>query len=183
LQLVARFGDGDICTAVQIKKMRIRVSTNAPQKLPKRSSRFGVGKEIGGAVYLHCKYERRLGNALVEVKVKLPKDFEYQVVKLNYRTKAVSFIQCDDFDTAPEPTVGNSLSIDATGLMRYRRRSRDPEIYHHKWLFVTDDYEGFDVEASRQRSLTWMRLDGVDRRRIGRASYWRDNVLPRLVSF
>ena len=30
--------------------------------LPNRSRRFGIGKEIGGAVYLHRDYERLLGD-------------------------------------------------------------------------------------------------------------------------
>jgi len=29
--------------------------------LPKRSSRYGIGKEIGGAVYLHRDYEHLAG--------------------------------------------------------------------------------------------------------------------------
>ena len=29
--------------------------------LPKRSKRYGVGKEIGGAVYVHRRYEHVLG--------------------------------------------------------------------------------------------------------------------------
>jgi len=55
-------------------------------KLPKRSSKFGVGKEIGGAVYLHRKYEGKLGNLLNAAKSTLPDDFDYQIVKYNYQT-------------------------------------------------------------------------------------------------
>ena len=32
----------------------------------------------------------------------------------------------------------------------------DPYIYHHKWLFVADDYDGFDVEESKARSGAWL---------------------------
>ena len=110
----------------------------------------------------------------------LPENVSYHVVKLNQRTGAVSFIQCADFDTAPEPTVGDMVTIDAEGNSRHRSQSRDPEIYHHKWLFVADDYTGFNVQQSKQRSLAWSALEGVDRRRIGRKSYWDESVLPRL---
>ena len=85
-----------------------------------------------------------------------------------------------DFDVAPEPTVGDVVIVDAQGNVRIRWQPRDPEIYHHKWLVVADDYQGFDVEPGRQRSLAWMRLDGIDRKRIGRRSYWQQHVLPRL---
>ena len=115
------------------------------QALPKRSPRFGVGKEIGGAVYMHRDYEERLGTVLAAAKGKLDGGFVYQVVKYNYRSGAISFVACLDFDTAPEPTVGHRpwRRMAACG----GGGSRDPEIYHHKWLFVADDYPGFDIEA------------------------------------
>ena len=50
------------------------------------------------------------------------------------------------------------------------------------WRFVADDYAGFDVAASKQRSLTWMALEGIDKTRIGRKSYWVKQVIPRLSS-
>jgi len=50
------------------------------------------------------------------------------------------------------------------------------------WRFVADDYAGFDVAASKQRSLTWMALEGIDKTRIGRKSYWVKLVIPRLSS-
>jgi hypothetical protein len=150
--------------------------------LPQRSKRFGVGKEIGGAVYVHRDYEDRLGDAVREAKKHLPESASYHVVKLNQRTGAVSFIQCVDFDTAPEPTVGDIVTIDVEGNSRHRSQPRDPEIYHHKWLFVADDYAGFNVPQSKQRSLAWSALEGVDRKRIGRKSYWEQIVVPRLMA-
>lgn len=150
--------------------------------LPKRSKRFGVGKEIGGAVYVHRDYEGRLGDAVTKAKKHLPESVCYHVVKLNLRTEAVSFIQCVDFDTAAEPTVGDLVTIDVEGNSRHRSQPRDPEIYHHKWLFVADDFAGFDVEQSKLRSLAWSALERVDRKRIGRQSYWNEIVVPRLSS-
>jgi hypothetical protein len=52
---------------------------------------------------------------------------------------------------------------------------------HHKRLFVADDYDGFDVEASKQRSRKWLALDGIDFRRIGKKSFWEQSVVPRLL--
>ena len=45
----------------------------------------------------------------------------------------------------------------------------DPFIYYHKWLFVADDYPGYDVAKSAARS------------RIGNKSYWEHFVVPRLT--
>ena len=113
---------------------------------------------------------------LVSAKTKLPDDFDYQIVKYNCRTGAVSFVQCIEFDTTFEPSVGTIVTVDATGNVRRRQQPQDPEIYHHKWLFVGDDYDGFDVEESKRRSLAWMSLEDVDRKRIGRKSYWNKYV-------
>lgn len=149
--------------------------------LPRRSSRFGVGKEIGGAVYVHRRYEAQLGAAVEEARRRLPADFSYTLVKFNPRSGAVSFIVCDDFDAACEPAVGEILTVDRGGNLRRRPPPPDPEIYHHKWLFVADDYDGFDVAESKRRSRLWTSLSDVDRRRIGRRSYWQQHVVPRLT--
>lgn len=149
-------------------------------RLPKRSRQYGVGKEIGGAVYLHRSYETKLGSVIEEAKSHLPAEFIYTVVKYRSDTATVSFIHSPDFDTIPEPMVGDIWIVFADGRSQLRRQAADPFIYHHKWLFVADDYDGFDVEESKQRSLTWMALPGADRTRIGRKSYWEREVLPHL---
>jgi len=155
-------------------------SENKIPKLPKRSKRFGVGKEIGGAVYVHREYASSLGEIVATAAEKLPSDFEYHIVKLNLQSKAVSFVSCEDFDTADEPTVGIIVTVSVDGQVRSRRQSADPEIYHHKWLFVADDYGGFDVAESRQHSLNWLSLNDIDSRRIGRRQFWEQNVVPRI---
>jgi hypothetical protein len=104
------------------------------------------------------------------------------VVKLDTRTGSVSFIACPDFDTAEEPTVGAVMTVRHDGTTRSRSQLADPHIYHHKWLFVDDDYAGFDVEASKVRSAVWLALDNVDKSRIGTKSYWEKRVVPRLDS-
>jgi len=149
-------------------------------KLPKRSKRFGVGKEIGGAVYVHRDYIARLPSE-VEVALKhIPDDFDFVVVKLTSKTNSVSFIASPDFDTSDEPIVGDSISVSPDGTPTRRRQLKDPWIYHHKWLFVTDDYTGFNIEQSKARSLHWMSLPDIDFRRIGRKSYWISSVETRL---
>ena len=149
-------------------------------KLPRRSKRFGIGKEIGGAIYLHRDYESKLGDPLHTAKKYLPANYEYCIVKLNLKTNAVSFICCDGFDQDDEPEIGNSVHISLDGKTRIRSKAKDPEIYHHKWMFVADDYQGFDVESGRQRSMSWINLEDINKRKIGKLSYWVENVLPQL---
>ena len=148
--------------------------------LPRRSRRFGTGKEIGGAIYLHRDYERLLGTPVAQAKARIPSTFAYTIVKVNFRTGTVTFIASSDFDTSPEPISGDHWIVPARSEARFQTALPDPFIYHHKWLMVPDDYKGFDVEASKARSRLWLALPGVDKSRIGRKSYWEQAVLPRL---
>ena len=52
------------------------------------------------------------------------------------------------------------------------KQKSSPQIYHHKWLFVTDDYPGFDVEESKNRSRKWVSLPNIDYSRIGYKKFW-----------
>ena len=150
------------------------------QELPLRSKRFGIGKEIGYAVYLHRDYDDRLGEPVEWAKRHLPEHYEYTVVKLNQRNDAVSFIDCPNFDSEHEPVIRGIVVVNADGSVQRRTMPSDPYIYHHKWLFVMDDYQGFDVERSKDRSRCWTSLQDVDRSRIGKKSYWESNVVPRI---
>jgi hypothetical protein len=149
--------------------------------LPKRSRRFGIGKEIGGAVYVHRNYESVLGAVVTSARDQVLSDFCYTVVKYSYRTGTVTFIASPDFDTSPEPIAGEHWVVPFVGPARFRPRLADPYIYHHKWLMVSESYQGFDVGASKERSLQWLTLPNVDKARIGRLSYWHKHVQPRLV--
>ena len=150
--------------------------------LPQRSKTYGVGKQIGGAVYVHRRYEAVFGSVIEQASRHLPPDFDYAVVKYNLANRAVSFVQVADFDAAPEPTVGTVIVVKTDGSCRTIHPPDDPYIYHHKWLFVRDDYDGFCVDESRQRSAAWLGLPDVDKRRIGKRSYWMRYVVPRLRS-
>ena len=110
-----------------------------PHHLPKRSARFIVGKEIGGAVYLHRQYESLLPGAVQKAKAALPSTFTYTIVKYAMIVETVSLIHSVDSDTADEPTVGDHYTIKPDGATSFRRQAADPWIYHHKWLFVADD--------------------------------------------
>ena len=132
-------------------------------------------------MYVHRSAEDVLPTAALALgKELLPHDHNYHVVKYNLRTRNLSFVACPTFDTEPEPAVGDSFLVKPDGTVKRRNAAVDPELYHHKWLFVRDDYQGFDVQASKERSRQWMELDQVDRARIGRLSYWKERVLPRL---
>ena len=150
--------------------------------LPKRSARFKVGKEIGGAVYVHKQYETLLPEAVQKAKSFLPPEFSYTVFKFKLSNETVSFIQSTDFDSADEPIVGDLYTVKVDGSASFRCQLSDPWIYHHKWLFVADDYKGFDAEASKTRSGQWLALDDIDFSRIGKRSFWTEQVVARLIA-
>lgn len=146
----------------------------------KRTNKFNhIGKEIGGEVYCHRQYEDQFpGDVLAAAKVQLPDGFEYHVVKFNPKNNNISFIISNDFDTNPEPSVNGGMVVKANGDKILFADAG--WIYHHKFLFVSDDYTGFDVEESKQRSLDWVSLPGIDRTRIGQRKFWDANVIPLL---
>lgn len=146
-----------------------------------RSQRYGVGKNIGGAIYIHRTYERVISTShLTKAKSALPTDYEYTVVKWVLRSNNISFIKCQHFDQLHEPPIDEVVVVTPEGVTRRSRFRNNPPIYHHKWMFVRDDYGGFDVEESKRRSALWSQLAGIDRKRIGRRDYWVNEVLPRI---
>lgn len=145
-------------------------------KLPKRSIKFGIGKQMIGCVYVHKSSEHILPG-INEIKRHIPKGHDYAVVKYHWINNTFSFIQSENFDSAHEPTVGNSLIVHADGKTKPIKAPLDPWVYHHKWLMVDDTYKGFNVSQAKSHSVKWMKLN-PDRSKIGKKSYWIDNILP-----
>lgn len=147
---------------------------------PIRRSGLGVGKDIGGAVYLHRQYASALPdqNRLHEAEQHLPDGFDWNVVKAT-KDGTFTFFNSPDFDTAPEPTGGDYILVGRGGWLK---EGHTNSIWHHKWLWVRDDYTGFDVEKSKQRSRQWTALPDIDYNRIGNKQFWEQNVVPRLQS-
>jgi hypothetical protein len=76
----------------------------------RRSRKYGVGKEIGGAIYVHRRYENVFGDVVATAREHLPEGFEYDVVKYDSRSGNVSFVESPDFDTSDEPIVGEIVT-------------------------------------------------------------------------
>ncbi len=121
-------------------------------------SKYGVGKVMCFCVYAHKNYAHKiipmeiLINAEAVLYEKYP-DFQYNCLKYDTNTQTVSFQEGPDFDTAREPVVGDYVSVFPDGKTR---KGHSEYIWHHKWLWVEDDYKGFDVEASFNWSQKWL---------------------------
>lgn len=141
-----------------------------------------VGKRIGGTLYIHRS--AIANNKLVDEAIqRIPTTFDFAIVKINEKKREVSFIASHDWDSAHEPIVGDSYKVDMnTGKVTFRkRRKTSPQIYHHKWMFVDDSYDGFNVEESKQRSRLWQNSNiDYDSKKIGNLDYWNEVVVSKL---
>lgn len=139
-----------------------------------------VGKRIGGDLYVHKNYAVQAGvpeDILKSAMSRLPQGYDFVAVKYNAKDGSISFIESPDFDTANEPAVGNAIKVYPDGTMKQTKPLADPMIWHHKWQWVPDDYPGFDVSKSKERSDAWKSKLGTNREvssRIGRQSYWQN---------
>lgn len=153
--------------------------------IAKRGKR--IGKPMMGAIYIHKSAINTL--SLEEEKLYLEKlpyisDFEFDIIKINLKESTVSFIQSPDWDTNPEPSVGDSIAVKADNSTKTTKGSN--LIYHHKWMFVSDEYTGFNVAESKKRSELWMNHSKIlelkaDKNekfnsKIGRREYWNNTV-------
>ena len=125
----------------------------------KRSTKYGVGKEIGGEIYFHKNYaedilpDEILSQALQLLEEEHP-GFEYNCLKYNPKTGVVAFQEAPDFDSAREPVVGDYVSVNTdTGVVK---TGHSNYIWHHKWNWVKNDYSGFDVAESWNWSKEWL---------------------------
>ena len=125
----------------------------------KRSSRYGVGKEMGSQIYFHKDYVDMVCPHLYSLASDIFEE-NYPTVQYNclmYDRKnpnVLRFDEASDFDTAREPSPGNMYSVDtSTG---YITKRFSPQIWHHKWLWVLDDYKGFNVQESYEWSKKWL---------------------------
>lgn len=122
-----------------------------------------VGKLVGKQLYVHKQYAHEVietgllsvATSVLEhdvVSERLP-NFKYNCIMFN--GGFIRFDSSPDFDTAREPHVGTYVTINlfkcaCAGI------GTSNHIWHHKWLWVKDDYQGFDVELSKRWSQFWI---------------------------
>lgn len=165
-----------------------RYIVHRKEYLSKNLNERAIGKKMGHDLYVHKNYVDQTPipqDALQAALARLPEGYDFTAIKYNKQDGSFSFIQSPDFDTADEPTVGVSLKVAADGSVKRTNPPSDPWIWHNKWMWVGDDYPGFDVEQAKQRSKHWKDIIGVDKAvssRIGKKSYWDTNIVPKLKS-
>ena len=160
-----------------------------------------VGKEAGPYIYVYRDYEEAYGDEamglLEDALLMIDPDLShsYNVLAYDKRSGNFLFSQSPDFLYSHEPYIwlqqrANPLTGEVATLREHG--PENPLIYHHKWMFVADDFDDFvpvdpsrwdsGLEESRARSVEWKQLylpRSVENR-IGRRRYWDDNVLAYL---
>ena len=116
-------------------------------------------KKIGTAIYAHCSnYDNLTENiknmvdiaTVIMLSAGMMLEWLGSVIyKVDAKNKKVTFIESEDFDTAREPQVGNSYTVDLDAE-KIKITKAKGQIYHHKWMFVDESYKGFDIEESKR---------------------------------
>ncbi|MGB0388508.1 MAG: hypothetical protein ACPGWR_27125 [Ardenticatenaceae bacterium] len=150
---------------------------------PITRSKYGVGKLIGGALYFHADYVNDVPfdfSDYIEALYQFDEHFDYNVIKWNKKTGNVTFFRSREFDAVHEPSAGHYVTIKKNFTAK---KGHTFQVWHHKWLWVKDDYKGFDVVASFKRSQQWLQLPDIEFSKIGNKQYWETHYVPRIKGF
>ena len=171
------FGDGEVATPA--------FKNNRGTKIARGGKVGGVAYEVGkvmaGTIYFHKDYaDQVLPEGLLEkAEQYLPEGFEYNTLAWDPKQPNVlRFDECKGFDTDPNPVVGRQFKVNVdTGQPLYKTPDGtrfESQIFHDKWQWVGNDYEGFDV----QESYNWSKLynSRIDSTPSGRVEKWQEQL-------
>ncbi len=125
-----------------------------------RRYRDTVGKQVGNQLYVHKLYAseiipKPLLDKAEAIMTRAFPDFNYNCLMIDIKRKILRFDETKDFDTASEPHVGDYIVVSLDGSSQAKKGHSD-SIWHHKWLWVKDDYTGFDVDKAKEWSKLWL---------------------------
>ncbi len=137
-----------------MKERKFKVGNTTYQ----RSRKYGVGKEIGGKIYVHKNYFHLVisPDIFLDAANQLPYGFVFNCMMIDLKKNVIRFDEAPDFDSAREPHPGNFIEVYLA--TKEIRRGHSDMIWHHKWMWVADDYKGFDVNESYEWSKKWTQV-------------------------
>ncbi len=139
-------------------------------------------KKVGFAYYVHksnlaelfsiVKIEDREHIIRVMDLAKMYLLIDFDIVKFDSKTKNVSLIECPTWNTLNEPIVGDSYCFHLD--YSYKVIKGGTKVYHNKWQFVSDGYNGFDVEYAKERTKLWNNIPNIKnyKSKIGNKDFW-----------
>ena len=186
----------DVAEIESVNGLRIIVATKSFSDaqvrklgLPGVDRTHGVGKRIGGKLYVHKSAEDAIAEEMGKAefnraKSKLPGGFEYDVVIYNPKNGSVDFVSSPDWDTASEPVRGVAYKVGGDGSVERSNPGKRTPIYHHKWSMVRADYKGFDLAESHARTIALGTILPDLKKGIsstyGWQDVWENDVVPAL---
>jgi hypothetical protein len=107
---------------------------------------------------------------------------KFDIVK--YDKGKVTLISSPDWDIANEPIVGHCYRWEERGWRAISQGQwvnpnitpNYKQIYHNKWMFVANDYKGFNIEQAKKRSELWNSLPDIKevKSKIGYKKFWQE---------
>lgn len=155
-----------------------------------RNKKYGVGKSVGNDIYFHKHYLEcfDFANEITDKLSLIPSNFFFNIIRYNLKIRDISFIFSPNFLDSYFPIVSNSIKVKADNLIpeikiKIRTFKNNPPIYHHRWLFVKDDFGGFNVETDFKWSKLWVKTPNLIPNRYGFLRHWVDISLPKILKF
>lgn len=144
-----------------------------------KRSKWGVGKDIGGSLYVHISYVPQEFRAKVQLARNVLNreypSFTPNIVRIDYKKDSIAFYDSPEFDSVNEPAAGTMITVTDDLVSKPRKVS---QIWHHKWLWVDNSYTGFNVKDSIKRSEEWLATDTAEDplpyRGIGSRKTWNE---------
>lgn len=141
-------------------------------------------KKVGSCYYVHKSNRQELFNKVKDEKLKikvLGMDglYSYQIIKYDKKNRTVSLIQSPDWYESNEPLVGDGLifNLDSDDMeCKIIKMKKNPQIYHHRWMFMNDNDRSIDIKKSKERSEMLFSIPSFNSKevksRIGYKNYW-----------
>ena len=146
-------------------------------------SKFGVGKQVGSKIYVHKDYALNVVPTDVLLKAQdVIRKYEpgavFNCICYDFKKPyIVRFDEAPRFDTDSEPYAGIMWTVNTSCIDEGERCYKvgySNYIWHHKWLWVSQDYQGFDVQQSYEWSKLW--LSKLPEKASGRPYLWTNQL-------
>lgn len=140
-------------------------------------------KKVGTSLYVHksnieellnCIQDELEINRILSIINIAKKEYLFEIIKYDKKSKNISLIECDTWNSMNEPIVGDSHLYKLNGEIKLIKGNKT--VYHSKELFVNENYVGFDVEKAKQRTLEWNKIPNIKnlKSKIGNITYWHN---------
>lgn len=144
-----------------------------------QKSRYLVGKSLGKHTWVHVSALNTIEHEFKSIILSVTNS-DYCVVRLEKDSSSFQLSLCRNFDAQREPVITGHRTYDIINskahlLKEVVYKSENPLVFHHKHLFVSYDYKGFDVKSAVDWSLYWKSKLPSKREissRIGRVKGW-----------